>query len=241
MKHIIAIVSLFMLVVHPANAEMRVWTSKKGDTVEAEFINVFGRKVVLKRADGKQLKVPMSGLCDADVKYITKSIPPEIEIEVDVDNDRKTLDSYSSDYGYYDYSKKAQKVKCEVTVTKKSRMQNSTPLTATIFVFSKDPRSDELRVILTAEKDFSFENQEEATFSTGTASLTITKSSSSYWSGSNDGAEYEGYVVCVEDKNGNIVGMRGSRNLYEECIGKIRGAKEGTRFDRDMDMINPPK
>lgn len=228
------------LLVFNVTAEMRVWTSIKGDTIEAEFISVFAGKAVLRCANGKELKVPLSGLCAVDIKYLNESIPPEIDIEVDVDNDKKSLESYSSDYGSYDYSKKAQKIKCKVTMSKKSKQANSTPLKAFIYVFSEDAKMDEMEVILKEEHEFSFKHQDSAVFSTGTASLTITKSSSNYGYGSNSGAEYEGYVVYVEDGKGRVMAVRGSRKFYEENLNKIKPAIPGTRFDDDMDMINPP-
>ncbi len=239
MKGIFLGLAIFLAVSVPA--EMRVWTSIKGDTVEAEFINVFSGKVVLRRVNGKELKIPMSGLCSADVKYLNESIPPTIDIEVDVDNDRKTISSYSSDYGDYDYSRKAQKIRCEVTLTKKSRQANSTPLKASIFVFSENAQTEELEVIETAEHEFTFEHQKSAVFSTGTASLTITKSSSSYGYGHNGGDEYEGYVVCVKTEKGHVVGVRGSRKFYEGHISKIMASTKGTRFDGRMNILNPPK
>jgi hypothetical protein len=223
------------------HAEIRIWTSVKGDTVEAEFVNIFAGNVKLKRADsGNVIEVPMSALCAADIKYLNESIPPEIDIEVDVDNDRKNLESYSSDYGTYDYSKKAQNIKCKVTVTKKSRPANMTPLKACIYVFSEDSRTDETAVLSRTEQEFSFKYQDSTVFSSETSSLTITKSSGYYGSSSNSGAEYKGYLAYVEDSEGKIVGIRSSSKVFEENIQKIKPAVKGTRFDRDMDMINPP-
>ncbi|MDF7824967.1 SHD1 domain-containing protein [Pontiellaceae bacterium B12227] len=90
-------------------AEMRIWSDKKGNTIEAEFMSMMGSKVVLKTPQGKTIKVPAAGLSDADKKYLSENIPPKIKIEVDVDKDRETLSSYSSEYGTYGYERKARK------------------------------------------------------------------------------------------------------------------------------------
>ena len=58
-----------------AHAEMRIWTSVKGDTIEAEFIKKIGSDIIMKTAQGKQLKIPMRGLSKADHNYIASVIP----------------------------------------------------------------------------------------------------------------------------------------------------------------------
>ena len=67
-----------------ANAEMRIWTSKKGKTVEAEYIKMYGSQVVLKTAEGRTLHVPVFGLCDDDQDYLSHvaAVPPKIVASV---------------------------------------------------------------------------------------------------------------------------------------------------------------
>ena len=219
-----------------SHGEMRIWTSIKGDTVEAEFVKFFGGKVVLRKPDGKELKVSANGLCAADRKYLNESIPPTIEIDVDIDNDRKEVGSYSSDYSSYGWAKKTEKVKCEVTVTKKSRDENSTPLIARLYVFSKNLETDELRVEIKQEQEFSFEHQKNMTFASNPVLLKYEKSSTY----GDRGETYEGYLVFVENETGQLIDVHGSRKKFEENFSKITPAVQGTRFDDDLDMLNPP-
>jgi hypothetical protein len=81
---VVSISALFILGL-AAHAEMRVWTSVKGDTVEAEFINVFGEKVVLKRAEPGRLIAGLEGLslrilpaeaCGWREGLVTQPFPP---------------------------------------------------------------------------------------------------------------------------------------------------------------------
>ncbi len=220
-----------------ARAGMRIWTSQKGDTVEAEFIGFFADKVVLRKADGVEIKVPQSGLSATDIKYLSEAIPPEMALEVYVKNDKKQMGSYSSDYDSYGWERKGQIVKCTATVAKKSKQENKTPLKARLYVLSKDLTTDAVEVVALAEQEFSFASQNMVEFTSTPVSLEYLKSS---YEG-NRGQEYEGYLLLVEDAEGKILARKASRKLYEENAEKIRLAVKGTRFDSDMDMLNPPR
>ena len=53
-----------------AGAEMRVFTNKEGKTLEAELLWVEDNKAILKLGDGKQAKVPLIALSEADQAFI---------------------------------------------------------------------------------------------------------------------------------------------------------------------------
>jgi hypothetical protein len=63
--------------VPPAPApKMRIWTSTTGYIQEAEFVQLIGDKVLLKKPGGDQVKVPLSLLCADDLKYLESVSPP---------------------------------------------------------------------------------------------------------------------------------------------------------------------
>jgi hypothetical protein len=217
-----------------ASAEMRIWTSVKGDTVEAEFKTIVSGRVILHKPDGKELKVPMSGLCSADIKYLETKIPPTIDIDVNVDRDKTKLESTS--FYSYSYEKEEIKVKCEVSITKKSREASAMPLKACIYVFSADTRSKEMRVVSRTEKDFIFNSSKVVTFSSDVAKFQNVETSG-YGSGTESGQEYEGYVAYVENKAGDLIAVRGSSKSYEKNLERIKNFKSGTKFDDDFDII----
>ena len=212
-----------------ALAEMRMWTDKKGNSIEAEFVKVFSGKVILKTADGKQIKVSQSGLSKKDLEYLKNAIPPKIDIKVDVDKENKQTDSDG-----YGYSRRKQKIKGSVILTKKNREPSNRQFTAYLYVFAKELRDDEIWVLDTVKKDFSFENQKTVEFSGSQRSVNYTD----YSDGSDYGDQYEGYIVFIEDKNGNIIYTKGSRSLYESKISEIKSSKNNDRFDDDMNPVN---
>lgn len=212
-----------------AHAEMRMWTDKKGNSIEAEFVKLFSGKVVLKTKAGKQVKVPQSGLSQKDIDYLKNVIPPKIDIEVDLDNN--STQTSSDGYGYS--SRRKQKIKGSVTLIKKNREPSNRKFTAYLYVFAKELRDDEIWVLDTVKKDFSFENQKKIEFSGSQRSVNYTD----YSDGADYGDKYEGYLVFIEDDNGKIICTKASRSLYESKISQIKKSKSNARFDDDMNPL----
>ena len=208
-----------------ARAEMRMWTDKKGNSIEADFVNIVAGKVILKTPAGKQLKVPQSGLSNADQIYLANAIPPKIDIDVNIDNDRKKL---SESLGY---TRTREKITGHVTLTKKNRDPCNRRFSAYLYIFEKDLREDEIRVLDKAKHEFSFEHQKKVSFDGNQSNVEYTKYDSDYYYSTNLGKKYEGYLVVVEDDKGKIICVKGSRRLYENKANQIRKAKKGSLLD----------
>lgn len=58
-----------------AHAEGRVWTSRTGSTVEAEWAGEEAGRVLLRKADGKTVGIALTALSDADQAYV-RSLRP---------------------------------------------------------------------------------------------------------------------------------------------------------------------
>lgn len=230
MKKYLAVACILIGFIFSASAELRIWTSRKGDTIEAEFVSIIGTKAVLKTTEGKVLKIPMSGLSAADKKYLADSIPPTIAIDVDVDkNEEKMHDSG------YSVSKK-ETVSCSVKLKKTSREACNREFTAHAFVFAESLRDDSKKIIIYKEYKFNFKSTAMTSFSTGSASVQNYKSDSSQSNGKY-GAEYHGYLVFVEDDKGNIIAVQSNQTTYEKNIARIKGNKVDTRFDKNYKKL----
>ncbi len=210
-------------------AEMRTWTDKKGNSIEAEFVSIFSGKVVLKTASGKQVKVPQSGLSAKDQKYLENAIPPTIEIDVFIDKESKQISSDG-----YGYSRRREKIKGRVTLTKKNRESSCRKFTAHLYVFGKDLYDDEIWILDKTQYEFSFEHQKKIEFSGNQSTVTYTDTSYS----NDHGDKYDGYLVFIKDSGGNVVCIKGSRSKYEKKVTQIEQAKKKTRFDSDLNPVN---
>lgn len=217
-----------------ALADMRIWTSIKGDTIEAEYVNIIGTKVALKTQNGKTIKVPMAGLSDADHDYLKELIPPKIKIDVDVDKDRDTVSSYSSTYGSYNYERKAETIKCTAVLQKTNQEPTSRKFKAYIYVIGEETARSVKRVLSRVEHEFDFKNSKTTRFNSSPVTVEYTKSDYA----SEGGWRYEGYIVFVEDGQGRIVAIESSNSGYEKFIHKLKVLKEGEQMDDDFDKTS---
>lgn len=64
-----------------ARAEMRTWTSLSGKTIEAEYVKILFDDIILKDANGGELRLPVNQLSGEDLKYIELANPPELSVD----------------------------------------------------------------------------------------------------------------------------------------------------------------
>ncbi len=217
------------------HAEMRMWTDKKGNSIEAEFVKLFSGKVVLKTADGKQIKVPQNGLSNKDLEYLKNVVPPKLDIEVDINTDSKNI---KNKHFVSSINMKQEKIRGKVTITKKNRDPSCRTFVAYLYVFTKHQQSEKIKVIDKKKHDFSFKTQNMVKFEGSTIS-THYYNNGYYWSDfssnyDNYGEEYEGYLVFIEDDKGHIICTKGSCKLFENMVSKIKKSKKNDLFDEDM-------
>jgi hypothetical protein len=63
-------------------AEMRAWNSLPGKTVEAEYVKIQFDDVILRRADGSELRVPLTSFSGEDKEYIELANPPKLSVDL---------------------------------------------------------------------------------------------------------------------------------------------------------------
>ncbi len=225
---VFGIVVFSVLRVGVSCAESRIWTSKKGDAIEAEYVKMFGDKVVLKTNKGKTLKVSVAGLCAADREYLASVVPPRIEVIVDVDVNRETESSG------YSYERKSEAIKCSVILKKTNQEPCSRKFTAHIYVFAKKERGNTRWLISCVKESVSFADENVAQFKTPVARVQYINAGYI----DNQGFRYEGYLVVVADDAGQVVAMESNQGKYEKNWSKIKDANKGAQFDRDFDLLD---
>lgn len=218
-----------------AYGEMRIWSDKQGNEIEAEYVQRIGAKVVLKTADGRKVKVPMSGLSADDMAYMAALIPPKIVIDVDPDLDRDTVESYSSAYGTYGRDTKSEIVKCRVELKKTNQEPTSRRFVAHLYIIGRNLAGDTRKLFSYTKYEFDFKNGDSAQFSSDPVRSQYTKSNYS----SNYGFRYEGYLVYVEDTAGELLKLESSSSKYEKYLHKLKEAKPEMELDSDFDLIQP--
>lgn len=207
-------------------ADMRIWTDQKGNSIEAEFINIIGDKVVLRSDERGVIQVPINGLCIADKKYLASNIPPKIKLDVRVLKDNKHLGSYS------DY--KEETVFCKIIITKTNQEPCDKNFVVHVYLFFKNVGSNGLiaKDINTFSFDFSADSKVE--FSTSPVKVEHYRSA---YENYKCGEKYDGYLVFIKDAQGNLICSKGSSLLYEKNISQIEVAKQGARFDAKLNPV----
>jgi hypothetical protein len=60
---------------------MRTWTPASGQTVEAEYVKILFDDIILKDANGGELRIPLADFSGEDLKYIELANPPKLSLD----------------------------------------------------------------------------------------------------------------------------------------------------------------
>lgn len=216
-------------------AEYRVWTDQKGNTIEAELAGTEGKKIILKKQDGKTLSLSPLSLSDDDKEYLHGKVsadlfdpsvgtldlekPPRLEISfkkvTDTENNLNSgsfriIDMYSS-----------------VKITKRNSEPYSGQMTAEVYVIGFCERDNLFAMLDKASHDFSFDDRrKETTFETDHITLREYRYDTSY------STEYEGYLVVVLDEDGKPLAMKSSSQKFERNYQRLAELRKGTFFNK---------
>lgn len=231
MKHILSGTLAVAITVLSAQAEMRIWTDEAGNAIEAEFVRTTGDKVVLKKADGDEIKVSLDTLSEKDRRYAILQAPPRIEISVSTDVDRSNKTG-GSNYGSGLQLQK-ENIVATVKIEKASSAPYEAPLVAEVYLIGEFEQSGNIVILDRTKSSFSFsgENAGEHAFETREVSLKQLES------GRQMGVEYKGYLAMVTDKKGTILEMKTNKLDFQKNADTIIGSVRGDAFDEDFNPL----
>lgn len=211
-----------------AQAEMRIWTSKKGDTVEAKFVKMYGSKAVLKTVDGKMLHVPADGLCDDDQDYLSRvaAVPPKIVVSV-----KEDMESDKNSTGYPE--KLMEMLTLEINIRKRNPEPCIDRFKAELFILGREKKNNQFYSIIDIVKhDVTFAQSDLVTFS---EKFTIRSEVSYSWS---SGFAYQGYLLCVKDGDGEVVAMDCNQNILERNLSVVLNSSKNDTFTEDFIKVD---
>lgn len=222
-----------VLSVQKANAELRIWTDENGKKIEAEHVRTLDDKVVLKQVDGTEIKVSLDTLSEKDRRFAILQRPPRIDIKVSTDVDRDNKAVGPSNHGPGIQVQK-ETIQATVTLKKSSSAPYEAPLKAEVFLIAQPEKQDAHVILDRTESRFRFtaENKNEHVFTTEPRSLKQVEA------GRQAGLEYEGYLVAVTDRTGEVLTYKCSKLDYERNAEAIMGGKRGSVFDKDFEPVD---
>ena len=70
------------LICFPAYGGIRTWTLVSGQSVEGEYVKVVISNVIVKNAEGRELRLPLTQLSTEDQSYVQLENPPELKVDM---------------------------------------------------------------------------------------------------------------------------------------------------------------
>lgn len=198
--------------------QMRTWTSKKGQTLQAEYVNDMGGTVVLRTSDGKEKKIPIAGFCQADQTYIYCKTAPKLKIKFD------TNEKSSEVRGY----KRVVDLKCEVTIIKSNARPYPGKLKAYFFVVGRVQERDKYILLDRKEETFTIADKSGSEHRIRGEHVQIEHSTYSEW-----GVKYDSYLVCIETADGKVIATEG-KSLFEKKMDNLMKARKNELLDRNL-------
>ncbi len=215
--------------------EMRTWTLDGGKSVQARFVAIIGKEVVLKDPRGRQKKIPLERFSEADRNYIELEQPPEFNIDF-----AKLTSQWT--YPPSPYSTRVPPTMFDYTFKAKLKQVSTGDydhdLKVEIFAVGKQYSDDNSFVLLTREDDhFVPAKQENRLFSYSTkkkVTLHVTNIFSAF-----QGTKYYGYLVVVTDERGEIIQHAESNAWLFNILDNLRTLPVGSYFNKSGKRIHP--
>lgn len=216
-------------------AEFRTWTDRKGNTVEAELAGTEGKKIILRKQDGKTIALSPLLLSDDDKEYLHGKISadlfdPAVDA-LDLEKPRleiqfKKVSDTENEIGVYGF--RDVHMVGLVNIIRKSGKPYSGYLKASVYMIGHNKGINGYVLLDTTSHDLDLEKNSEISLC-GTK-LIIREDKEYYTSNT----QYAGYVVVVTDEEGGIIALKSSNPKYEEIYKRFEKCKRGTIFSWDF-------
>lgn len=249
MKTFVFGLTVLFLFFMSVQAEVRTWTDKSGTSYEGEYVKDLFEKITLKLTDGKEVRVPLEDLSEADQKYLRIEVPPEISLSFKKDPDHR---SPSRGEWEPDGDKYSNEVSGTVTIQKESKRPFTSRLHAELYLIASEVDAGAKNFILMSRTESSFTllgdgNKPQYTFSPKPFELRKYP----YWDYVKwRGEEYLGYLLVVFDKENNIIATKtdiGDWIENPEVIANLRDLSirwassiYSRHFDKTGKKVPPP-
>ncbi|MCK5878725.1 MAG: hypothetical protein KAH24_03030, partial [Holophagae bacterium] len=213
--------------------KVRTWTLKDGSTVEAEFVNIFAGKVVLKNAKGKTCKMPKERLSAEDIEYAELAKPPVLDI-----NFLKNFRQVNFSGGFYDFRTwdrpSEQWGHCGFQIKQTGTGEYNHELHVEMFIVGKQSKRSKYILFDHQKTAFIPARQEQRFYEFHSdRKVVIALDEWMLWDVQhNFGEKYYGYLITVTDARGKVVAMKSSSKWLPGIVGNLRYLSVGNYFDK---------
>jgi hypothetical protein len=217
-------------------AEVRFWRDRAGTVYRGQYVRQAFGKTYFKGVDGKSFYIQTDSLIDSDLEYIKSLLPPEITVRV-MDKETEVTD-YPPEYTPERWDDHEFELKMTINVKKKGRDVYSGTLRGEVYLIGEEVGAECYRLF--AKKGFGVkfpDNQSEFDFKFSESYRYYDFNEVEPW-----GMHYKGYVVIIEDPDGNLMDFKSSVSwIKKENIEKLRTFICPTFFDDKLQGRSTPR
>jgi len=213
--------------------KMRKWTLKEGRTLEAEFVNTFGGKVILKNARGKTYKILPGNLSAGDREYAELAQPPALNINFTKKFSQKTFVG-----GFYNVDSWERAPESRgfygLQIKQTSPGEYSHELQVEMFVVGKQrSRADAGYILLDHQKTaFIPSGEDQRTYEFRSEREVVLNHYSISYYATNHGEKYAGFLVTVMDARGEMIAVKSSSKWLIENLENLKNISVGNYMDK---------
>jgi hypothetical protein len=214
-----------------ANAATRIWTDATGKTIEAEQVKILNEQVILRLTDGREIRVSLDSLSAADRSAAMLNQPPTLDLKVSA----KTSRSNSSLRNAGPASRvqvEEESTQVSVAVQKASSAPYELPLNAVLYLIGEGT-AGQLVVLDKVSETFTYSDKNKE-FDFQSDVFETAKAQ-----GDERRTEYKGWLVTVQDSNGEIIATKSSSREYTEKADTLMAANKTTVSDPDDSALQP--
>ena len=218
--------------------EMRMWVLPGGRTMEAEFINTFGGKAVLKDARGKMHKIPVGRLSAADLEYTELARPPDFNIDF-----INLLGQVRYEGGFYDiqyWGRPPEKIgSFGVRLKQVSAGEYNHELQVELFVIGQERTGGRLIFLDYQKTTFTPGKESQRTYEFLSPRKVVLTNVTIL--GHVRGEKYYSHVVVVTDARGEVVMLKTPKNGLRENLENLKKLSVGNYMDKTCTRTYPTR
>ena len=222
----------------PAIAEpvLRMWTLKSGKSIEAEYVSIFGGKVVLKTAQGKVVKVPLSKFSEENLGFLDLLNPPQLTMDF-----KKHTTRFEVLYNPYSGMPipTAQEFAGGVVVKQQTMKEYAHPLRIEMYVVVDEYDGDNFILLDRQTETFTLTPENGKTFELRGDDKILRRYEN--YGGIVRGEKYKGYMILVYDERGEIIAQNITHDWLLGLVGKLREFPIGRHFNKKGERVRPPR
>jgi len=226
----------------PAEEKTRTWILANGRTLEAEFVNVFGGKLVLRNAAGKTCKIPLGKLSAEDREYAELALPPTLDI-----NFLNTFNTVRFEGGFYDVENwrrpPEQRGHYGVQIKQTSPGDYDHELKVEMFVVGQQRSRSNARHILLDHQETTFNPAREPHrfYEFRSDHEVVLQNYSIEYYGTDHGEKYTGHLVVVTDERGEVVAVKSSTKWLQNNLENLQRLSVGNYMDKSCIRTYPAR